>query len=71
MTQIVKQDFFFEVHDGEIDPTFMFAWFHLSGYVNSQNNRNLSAENRMLIHEGGWCVHAGSVLGLLAPIFFS
>lgn len=78
MTQIVKQHFFFnwclyEIHDGEIDSTLMLfgggTSFHLSGYVNSQNNRYWSAENPMLIHEGGWCVHAVSVLGLLAPLF--
>ena len=37
--------------------------------MNSQNNGYWSAENPMLIHEGGWCVHAVSVLGLLAPFF--
>jgi hypothetical protein len=27
------------------------AWFHLSGYVNSQNSRKLSAENPHAFHE--------------------
>jgi hypothetical protein len=27
------------------------AWFHLSGYVNSQNNRICSAENLQTFHE--------------------
>jgi hypothetical protein len=44
----------YEIHDGEIDSTFILfgceTWFHLSGYVNSQNNRYWSTENTMLIH---------------------
>jgi hypothetical protein len=55
------------VYDGMVDPDFVFytdeAWFHLSGYVNSQNNRYWSAENPHSIHEvplhdvkiGVWC----------------
>jgi hypothetical protein len=39
----------------EIDPTLILfsdeARFHLSGYINSKNNRYWSAENPILIHE--------------------
>ena len=55
-----------EVHDGEIAPEFVLrsceAWFHLSAYVTSRNNRYRSAKNLMLIHSlpihdvKGWCV---------------
>jgi len=41
-----------EVHDGEIALTFFLcsseAWFHVSGYVTSRNNRYRSAKNLML-----------------------
>jgi len=37
-------EYLHEVHDGEIAPTFVLcsseAWFHLSGYVTSWNNRS-------------------------------
>jgi hypothetical protein len=37
-----------EVHAGETEPTLVAfhdrSWFHLSGYVNAQNNRYRSAE---------------------------
>jgi hypothetical protein len=37
------------VYGGMVDQNFVFytdeAWFHLSGYVNSQNNPYRSAEN--------------------------
>jgi hypothetical protein len=40
---------------GEIDPQLTFfsaeAWFHLQGYVNTQNNRYLSSQNPHLTHE--------------------
>jgi hypothetical protein len=43
------------VHAAAIDPTLCLfkdeAWFHFSGYVNSQNNRYWSGENPTLIHE--------------------
>jgi hypothetical protein len=57
-----------EVHDGEIAPTFVLcsseAWFRVSGYVTSRNNRYRSAKNLMLINRlpiymmlkvGVWC----------------
>jgi hypothetical protein len=47
--------YFHGVHAGEIDTTFLCfsdeAWFHLNGYMNSQNNRNWSSENPMLLHK--------------------
>jgi hypothetical protein len=53
------------------------AWFHLSGYVNSQNSRFWSSENPLFFHEvplhsrkiGCWC--AISSKRILGPIFFS
>jgi hypothetical protein len=53
------------------------AWFHLSGYVNSQNSRFWSSENAHLFHEvplhsqkiGCWC--AISRKRIVGPIFFS
>lgn len=39
------------VHDGTLDSLFIFyiggAWFHLSGYLNSQNSSFWSAKNRI------------------------
>jgi hypothetical protein len=53
------------------------AWFHLIGYVNSQNSRFWSSENPHLFHEvplhsqkiGCWC--AISRKRIVGPIFFS
>jgi hypothetical protein len=53
------------------------AWFHLSGYVNSQNSRFWSNENPHLFHKaplhsqktGCWC--AISRKRIVGPIFFS
>lgn len=53
------------------------AWFHLSGYVNSQNNRYWSSENPNVFHEtplhsrkvGVWC--AISRKRIVGPIFFT
>jgi hypothetical protein len=53
------------------------AWFHLSGYVNSQNSFFWSSENAHLFHEvplhsqkiGCWC--AISRKWIVGPIFFS
>jgi hypothetical protein len=51
-------------------------WFHLSGYVNSQNSRIWSAENPHTFHErplhslkvGVWC--AVSRWRIVGPTFF-
>jgi hypothetical protein len=68
------------VYDGMVDPDFVFctdeARFHLSGYVNSQNNRYRSAENPHSVHEvllhdvkiGVWC--AISAHEIIGPVFF-
>jgi hypothetical protein len=53
------------------------AWFHLSGYVNSENSRIWSAENPNTFHETPlhslnvrvWC--AVSRRRIIGPIFFS
>lgn len=59
--------FFQHVADGILDPQLLFvtdeAWFHLNGYVNSQNNRYWATENphetfQMPLHDikvGVWC----------------
>lgn len=52
------------------------AWFHLSGYVNSQNSRIWSSENPHVLHErplhcqktGVWC--ALSRRRIVGPLFF-
>jgi len=52
------------------------AWFHLSGYVNSQNSRIWGSENPNAIHEeplhsekiGVWC--GMSRRRIIGPIFF-
>ncbi|PNF31709.1 hypothetical protein B7P43_G13371 [Cryptotermes secundus] len=52
------------------------VWFHLSGYVNSQNNRSWSSENPRVLHEwpshyqkiGEWC--AVSRRRIVGPISF-
>jgi hypothetical protein len=63
-----------------VDPDFVFytdeARFHLSGYMNSQNNSYWSAENPHSIHEaplhdvkiGVWC--AISAHRIIGPVFF-
>jgi hypothetical protein len=62
-----------------LEKVFVFeeAWFHLSGYVNSQNSRFWSSENPHLFHKvplhsqkiGCWC--AISRKRIVGPIFFS
>lgn len=52
------------------------AWFHLSGYINTQNSRYWAAENPNIIHEaplhpekvGVWC--AVSATRIVGPIFY-
>ncbi|PSN33709.1 hypothetical protein C0J52_26546 [Blattella germanica] len=52
------------------------AWFHLNGYVNSQNSCYWDTENPHLVHEGPlhdlkvsvWCEI--SALRIIGPIFF-
>jgi hypothetical protein len=52
------------------------AWFHLSGYVNSENSRYWATENPHELHEqplhdrkiGVWC--GVSVTCIIGPIFF-
>ncbi|KAL4084269.1 hypothetical protein QTP88_028094 [Uroleucon formosanum] len=63
---------------GELDRVFFSdeAWFHLSGYVNSQNSRIWSTQNPHALHEtplhsqkiGVWC--AISRRRIVGPIFF-
>jgi len=53
------------------------AWFHLSGYINSQNSRIWASENTNMIHEvpphstkiGVWC--GMSRRRIIGPIFFN
>jgi hypothetical protein len=68
------------VHDGILDPKLTFftdeAWFHLSGYINVQNNRYWSSINprqtfEVPLHDqkiGVWCVITAS--RIVGPIFF-
>jgi hypothetical protein len=68
------------VHDGVLDPKFTFftdkAWFHLSRYINAQNNRYWSSINLKQTFEvplydqkiGVWC--ANTVSQTVRPIFF-
>jgi inhibitor of nuclear factor kappa-B kinase subunit alpha len=68
------------VHDGLVDPQLLFitdeAYFHLSGYVNSQNTRIWSDENPRSVHQiplhdikiGVWC--AVSARRIIGPIFY-
>jgi hypothetical protein len=52
------------------------AWFHLSGYINAQNNRYWSSINpkqtfELLLHDqkiGVWCATTAS--RIVGPIFF-
>ena len=66
------------VEEGRMDPLLYFmsdeAWFHLSGYVNSQNTRYWSSKNWHVIHEmplhdlkiGVWCAVSGiKIVGLI------
>jgi hypothetical protein len=68
------------VHDGVLDPELTSftdeAWFHLSGYINAQNNRywiniNLKQMFEVPLHDrkiGVWCsITASQIVG---PIFF-
>lgn len=62
------------MHDEEIHHTHILfsneAWFHLSGYVNSQNNGHMHVENLMIIHKvsqhdiinAAWCTISGNSL---------
>jgi hypothetical protein len=73
------QNFISEQGDEILDLTFFTdeAWFHLSGYVNSQNNRLWSSENphelyQVPLHDqkvGVWC--AISRMRIIGPIFFN
>jgi hypothetical protein len=68
------------VFEGEIDPQLTFfsdeVWFHLHGYINTQNNRYWSSQNPHLTHEvllhpvkfGVWCVVSARIVGL---VFFN
>jgi hypothetical protein len=68
------------VHDGVLDPKLTFftveAWFHLSGYINAQNNRYWSSINprqtfEVPLHDqkvGVWCAITASRIE--GPIFF-
>ena len=72
-------DFIRKEGDDILDITFFSdeAWFHLGGYVNSQNNRYWSTGNPHHMHEsplhqqkiGVWC--AMSRKRIIGPIFFS
>jgi len=67
-----------KVNPGILDYTWFSdkAWFHLSGYVNSQNSRIWASENANVIHEepphsekiGVWC--GMSWRCIIGPIFF-
>jgi hypothetical protein len=68
------------VHDGVLDPKLTFftdeAWFHLSGYINAQNNRywssiNLKQTFEVPLHDqkiSVWCAITDS--RIVGPIFF-
>jgi hypothetical protein len=68
------------VYDGVLDPKLTFftdeAWFHLSGYINAQNNRYWSSINprqtfEVPLHDqniGVWC--AITLSRIVGPIFF-
>jgi hypothetical protein len=52
------------------------AWFHLLGYISTQNNRYWSSKNPHLTHEallhpvkvGAWCTLSARIVG---PVFFN
>ena len=66
------------VEEGCLDPLLYImldeAWFHLSGYVNSQNTCYWSSENLHIIHKmndlkiGVWCTVSGTKI--VGPYFF-
>jgi hypothetical protein len=68
------------VHDGVLDPKLTFftdeAWFHLSGYINAQNNGYWSSIKpkqtfEVPLHDqkiGVWCAITAS--RIVGPIFF-
>ena len=68
------------IEEGHLDTLLYFisdeAWFHLSGYVNSQDTRYWSSENPHVIQEkpwhdlkiGAWCAVSGTKI--ISPIFF-
>lgn len=72
------QNFLLEEGEDVLDVTFFTdeAWFHLSGYINSQNNRLWSSQNphevqQFPLHDkkvGVWC--AISRMRIIGPIFF-
>jgi hypothetical protein len=69
------------VVEGEIDPQLTFfsdeAWFHLQGYINTNNNPYWSSQNPHLTHEvprypvkiGVWC--AASAKRIVVPVFLT
>jgi hypothetical protein len=69
------------VVSGEINSQFTFlydeAWFHLQGYINTQNNRYCSSHNPHLTNDVTlhpvkvivWC--AVSVRRIVVPVFFN
>jgi hypothetical protein len=69
------------VIEGEIDPNVTFfpdeAWFHLQGYINTQNNHYWSSQNPHLTHKvllhpmkvGVWC--AVSARRIVGPMSFN
>jgi hypothetical protein len=68
------------VHEGLVDPQLLFktdgAYFHLSGYVNSQNMQIWSDEKTHAFHQvplrniqvGVWC--AASARPIISRVFF-
>jgi hypothetical protein len=52
------------------------VWFHLQGYINTQNNRHWSSQNLHLTHEvqlhpvkvGVWCAVKATIVG---PVLFN
>jgi hypothetical protein len=67
------------VVEGEIDRQLTFfsdeAWFHLQGYIKTQNNRDWSSQDPHLTHEvplhpvkvGVWCAASARIV---VPVFF-
>jgi hypothetical protein len=68
------QWFLQSVVEGEIDPQLAFfsdeSWFHLQGYINTQNNRYWSSQNPRVTREvplyplivGVWCAVSARVI---------